>query len=187
MGLAPFHTEIGGQCKIRVFKPQFMSLTAPHPLWTTCGSNSIEINKAVVQARMLSGRYQTHNLAGHWTNNPDGLCLTPGCSPQEKGTLEHFLLLCSPLEHPRLNVIDLASKVAGQNPIVNGLLLDIINNQESSVLVQFLLDCSSMAPVIKLTQMYGIEVLKSLFHLSRSWCYALHRSRMNLLGLPQFI
>ena len=38
------------------FNPNFMSLLRPHPIWTTCGSNPFEVNKAITQARMLLGR-----------------------------------------------------------------------------------------------------------------------------------
>jgi hypothetical protein len=37
------------------FKPEFMSLTKPHPIWTTAGSNPYEVSKAIQQARFLSG------------------------------------------------------------------------------------------------------------------------------------
>ena len=30
------------------FKPEFMSLQSPHPLWTSCGSNSYEICKVII-------------------------------------------------------------------------------------------------------------------------------------------
>ena len=35
------------------FKPDYMSLSRPHPLWTTASSNPYETSKAIVQARML--------------------------------------------------------------------------------------------------------------------------------------
>ena len=38
------------------FKPEYMSLSKPHPIWTTAGSNPHEVSKAVQQARFLSGR-----------------------------------------------------------------------------------------------------------------------------------
>ena len=62
------------------FHPLFMSLSKPHPLWTTASSNPYEVNKAVVQARMLSGRYRTESLSRFWSNNPNGYCLLPHCS-----------------------------------------------------------------------------------------------------------
>ena len=39
---------------LKYFCAEFMSLSKPHPIWTTCGSNLFEIHKAVVQAKMLS-------------------------------------------------------------------------------------------------------------------------------------
>ena len=35
------------------FKPNFMSLSKPHPLWTTCGSNPYEVNKACIHPSSL--------------------------------------------------------------------------------------------------------------------------------------
>ena len=62
------------------FKPLYISLVKPHPIWTTCGSNPIEVNKAVTQARLLSGRYCTDQLARHWSKNREVICLLTGCS-----------------------------------------------------------------------------------------------------------
>ena len=42
---------------LKYFHPEFMSLTKPHPIWSTTGSNPYEISKAIQQARFLSGRY----------------------------------------------------------------------------------------------------------------------------------
>ena len=89
---------------LEYFKPSFMSLSTPHPLWTSAGS-PFEVSKAVVSARMLSGRYRTDRLARHWTpSNPNGLCRLPGCEGHE-GTLQHILLQCSALTEARLKVI----------------------------------------------------------------------------------
>ena len=58
---------------LKYFKAQFMSFSKPHQLWTTCGSNPFEIQIAVIQARILSGRYVTDKLARHWTENKSGM------------------------------------------------------------------------------------------------------------------
>ena len=50
------------------FKPGFMSLNSPHPIWTSANS-PYEVSKAVIAARMLSGRYRTDRLSRHWTND----------------------------------------------------------------------------------------------------------------------
>ena len=73
------------------FQPSFMSLTSPHPLWLNAGS-PFEVSKAVVVARMLSGRYRTDRLTRHWNkDNPHGFCRLPGCL-HEEGNLAHILL-----------------------------------------------------------------------------------------------
>ena len=63
---------------LKYFQLHLMSLRSPHPLWTTAGSNSFEVSKAIVQAQMLSGRYPTDYLSRHWTNR-DGSCSLPSC------------------------------------------------------------------------------------------------------------
>ena len=168
------------------FKPCFMSLHAPHPLWTTCSSNPFEINKAVVQARMLSGRYITDQLSRHWTSNKSGSCLIPGCTNQDVGSVVHLLLHCSALQEPRKKMIDLCLNISEETPVLQGLIQDILHNPDENQLMQLLLDCSVLPSVINITQTYGKELLYPLFYISRNWCYSIHRKRMNLLGLPQY-
>ena len=48
--------------------------------------------------------------------------------------------------------------------------------------VQFLLDCSTMAPVISAVQREGEIVMFKLFKLSRNYCHGLYRARLNLLS-----
>ena len=75
------------------FKPEFHSLSRPHPIIWTPGPNSHEVSKAVVQLKMLSGRYRTAMLTRHWSSNRSGCFPAPGCSTLE--TLEHILVSCS--------------------------------------------------------------------------------------------
>ena len=61
---------------LQYFKPQFMSLLRPHPLWTTCQSNSFEVNKSIAVARLLSGQYRSDWHCRHWSRtNKEGFCL----------------------------------------------------------------------------------------------------------------
>ena len=80
---------------LEYFKPQFMSLQITHPLWTSCGSNSYEICKAIIQAKMLSGRYRTDQLLRHFSDN-DGLCTL--CHQNIPGSIEHLLVQCPVLD-----------------------------------------------------------------------------------------
>ena len=51
---------------LEYFKPSFMSLASPHPMFTTCSSNSFETNKSTCKASFIFGRYKTDCLARHW-------------------------------------------------------------------------------------------------------------------------
>ena len=57
--------EAAALTSIPYFKPQFMSLSSPHPILTSCGSNPFESHKAVLACRMLSGKYLIDRLQRH--------------------------------------------------------------------------------------------------------------------------
>ena len=79
---------------LKYFKPEYMSLTKPHPLWSSAGSNPHEISKAIQQARFLSGRYRSMELTKHWSGTAkDGFCLSSTCINQPE-TTEHILIHC---------------------------------------------------------------------------------------------
>ena len=75
------------------FRPAFSSLTKPHSSLWTAGSNPHEVTKAVIQLKMLSGRYPTESVRKHWSGNRNGWCPSPLCFETEE-TLEHLLLWC---------------------------------------------------------------------------------------------
>ena len=54
---AKYRAEAAPKTSLEYFKPEFCSLLHPHPLWTTCRNNSFEVNKSIVVARLMSGRY----------------------------------------------------------------------------------------------------------------------------------
>ena len=58
---------------LHYLNPAFCSLARPHPILSTPGANPYEVAKAVVQLRMLSGRYK------HWSSNKLGVCQSPSC------------------------------------------------------------------------------------------------------------
>ena len=59
---------------LRFFKPQYMSLTKPHPLFVTAGSSPDKSRMACIQAKMLSGRYRCESLVQYWVSSSNGLC-----------------------------------------------------------------------------------------------------------------
>ena len=168
------------------FNPNFMSLLRPHPIWTTCGSNPFEVNKAITQARMLSGRYITDQLARHWTQNKAGKCLLPGCTQPNIGSLEHVLLECSALNSTRQKMVSLCFNVGNEYLPVKNIIEEALSTKDYKHLMQFLLDCSSLPAVVTLQQVCGSECFYPLFYATRTWCYSIHRKRMDLLGLFQY-
>ena len=120
------------------FKPEFMSLTKPHLIWTTAGSNPYEVSKAIQQARFLSGRYRTENLSKHWSRNKQGYCLSPTCNEQ-KETVEHILIECQAYLECKKKLYSLW--LSSKNPVVYCLILEAVSS-EKDYLLQFFLDCS---------------------------------------------
>ena len=155
-----------------------MSLSFPHPIWTSAGS-PYEVGKAVIAARMLSGRYRTDTLSKHWTrDNPEGYCRLPGCSNQE-GNLVHILLHCPALAASRARMISLW----GAFMVTRPSLFPVIKNYtivEDNLLLQFLLDPSCL-PLVISTNMAVPGTLKHCLYLARTWCYSTHLARSKFL------
>ena len=163
-----------------------MSLTTPHLIWLTCGSNPYEIHKAVIQAKMLSGRYVTDKLSRYWTQNKAGICSIPTCTGQDLGSLEHLLLFCPALSDTRSRMVELWLTVVSEHQDLKSIIYSIMYGQTVETIMQFLLDCSCFPAVISLKQNSGLQLVARLFYLTRSWCYSIHKSRMNKLGLLQY-
>ena len=145
-------------------------------LWTA-GPNPYEVAKAVVQCRMLSGRYRTEMLASHWSSNKHGFCLAPTCMETQE-TLEHILISCPSYDQTRLKLRRLW--LESPSPI-NHLVSSVLTSSPSSMM-QFLLDASTHPQVITLAQLYGDQPLQIVLHLTGSWCFSIHKERARLLG-----
>ena len=168
------------------FKPSFMSLCKPHPIWSSCGPNPWECNKAVTSCRMLSGKYLTDQLQRHWTLNTSGDCLLPACSPRSLGSLEHLLLHCSALRNTREKMIRLSYKVSTESSELANIIITTLNSGDQKGLMQLLLDCTAVPGVIRCTQQSGSQTCDRLLYLGRTWCHSIHRERMTQLGLFRF-
>ena len=169
------------------FQPNYMSLIKPHPLWLTAGASSYEVIKATIQAKMLSGRYRTELFCSHWSQNKAGVCLLSSCNgrfvPED---LPHILRDCPQLEETRLQLKHFTAKYSTN---LHESITDIVQqftDPSHPQNIQFLLDCSSLPVVITLSQQLGGDVLFHLFHISRTWCYSLHRERLKYLGKFKF-
>ena len=158
-----------------------MSLTKCHPLYTTCGSSPWEVEKAVTQPRLLSGRYRLESLTGHWTpGNRDGLCSLHDCwetPSSHKGDVEAFLLTCPSLSTTRIELTISTLRFLHDKP----QLEEIVRQCLVLSPVQFWLDCSTMPAVISAMQSVGDSVLAALFKMTRNYCHRLHVARKKLI------
>ena len=157
-----------------------MSLSSPHPIWTSANS-PFEVRKAVVSARMLSGRYRVEMLCRHWSrSNREGLCRLPGCDGCA-GTVEHLLLHCPALAATRLKLISHWSAFMVSRP----WLLPIVSHHtlgEDNLHMQFLID-ASVLPLVISSSRTSPEILQSCLYLARTWNFAIHLSREKLRKL----
>ena len=166
----------------------FMSLTRTHPIWTSCGSNPFEVHKATVTVKMLAGRYLTDMLQRHWTPNKSGSCLLPACSGNGiPGTLEHLLLDCPSLANKRQALYELAQSICNEHVAIHNVIAHTVLEPKSPInTMQLLLDCTVIPEVIRYSQIFGPMITSRLLYLGRTWCYSIHRERMNLLGLIKY-
>ena len=168
------------------FKTNFYSLSKPHPIWLTAGNNPYEVEKACIQARMLSGRYRTCWLSRHWSGNSSGFCSLPLCSQtsQTPGTLLHILTECEDLSQARLRIFSLWRNFLQDKPALFPIIQKYTLESEPTLYLQFILDCSVLPDIISATQhqQTGPAVLDSLFYLTRTLCFSIHKARLKLLG-----
>ena len=165
---------------LKYFNPQFMSLLKPHPIWTTCSSNTFETNKALLVTKLLSGRYYSDWHTRHWSKtNPHGFCLL--CPPQQvPGTIEHLLVSCNALEEKRKFLISYWDMQSEDSPQLNTLMMNVFSQPPEDI-VQFLLDPTSVPAVIHGCQL-KIFNISDILALTRTFCYGLHRRRLKLTG-----
>ena len=162
-----------------------MSLLSPHPLITTCGSNPYEINKTVIQLKLLSGRYRCDKLLSNFHHSNPPTCQLNCDKPNAVGDIQHLLTDCSTLSTRRTILFEYWDIIASKNP----LCINIINTIKSGPqdqLLQFILDCSTIPDVIRLVESNGEEVLTPLFKMSRTFCYSIHRERLKILNRWRF-
>ena len=157
-----------------------MSLQRPHPLWTTSKSSQYEVNKSIVVARLLSGRYRSDWHVRHWSHaNKEGFCqLCPG--KDIPGTIEHLLVNCGALECKRETLFNFWKQQTEESINLQNLL-NLVLQYNTTEFVQFVLDPSVTPSVIAGCQQ-GLFSLDEVFHLTRTFCYGIHRRRLQLLG-----
>ena len=116
-----------------------------------------------------------------WSKNKLGVCLLSHICSATVENLQHILSACTALQPTRDNLMKFTEDYCQKFPIIKELVLSLCM-QSSPLFCQFLLDCSSFPTVIKAVQLHGDEIIHHLFHITRSWVYTLHKTRLKLLG-----
>ena len=164
------------------FHPQYMSLTCPHPVWTTAGSNPYQVVMSTIQASMMTGRYRTEALRSHWSPGNSGYCQAPSCRELYcHEDLQHILAVCGSLEPTRIRLADFTTKYCQNYPEIQLITQEYCNPTHANF-CQFLVDCSALPTIILAQQRLGPSVHHHLFRITRTWCYCLHKARLQILG-----
>ena len=179
-----FSLKAGLLPSLQYLKPQFLTLSSPHPLWTSLDNNPYQAKAARIQAILLSGKYRSERLCRYWSHNKEGFCLLQPCKNlRVYEDIEHIFIQCGGLtsERRRLETFtkDFLSDKPVLQPIVNTYLL---KTTDSYLRMQFFLDCSVLPLVISTFQTYGVIIHQQLFRISRTWCRSLHVARLKALG-----
>ena len=113
------------------FRPQYMSLVSPHPVWSSAGSSPSKVTMATIQAQMLSGRYKTESLCSKWKPECTGICLlSPLCSSSPED-LKHILQDCMALIPIRENLLRFTGRYCENLPNISSIIfyfLDLSNS-----------------------------------------------------------
>ena len=167
-------------------RPDFLPLgQGPHPLWWTCRSSPSSVRAATVQAKMISGRYRSCWLRRHWTQE-SGACRLPGCN-MTPGDVAHILSgECPALQHALAQELINIQQLLCPHPLLLPPVMAALQCEKEKM-TTFILDPSTDPAVINLVQLHGHNVLFPLFSVSRAWVWAVHRTRMRLLGLERYL
>ena len=165
---------------LQYFVPSLHSLSEPHPVWTTAGSNIYECHKSVLLARMMSGRFRTEYLSRHWSSNKQGYCLLATCR-EAVGDLEHLLITCPGLEEVRMKMRYMMLTKTQKLVPLNTLVLNILLSPPKTQL-QFFMEPLAFTEILELHRVYGQAVLSLVFYCVRTYVYYVYRHKQLLLG-----
>ena len=172
-------SEAAAMRSLIYFNPHVHSLTTPSRIWSSAKSTPLETTKAVVVARIVSGRYRCESFCRHWTNS-NGYCLAPTCN-NVVGDVEHLLISCPALNSVRIKMIKMwEDKTVNLFPELFTTILRI-KTLSPPYKVQFLLSPFCFPEVIALGQAYGQELIDHACYLTRTYVYYLHKEKQRII------
>ena len=160
------------------FHPSSFSIGRPSMLWVYSKHHPFESAKAIVVAKMLSGRYRTDWFKRHWSDNKDGYCLAPTCK-MIPGDLAHMFVSCPSIQSVKKNMKQIwLQKTSSCPPLA--LFLDRMWTVLPETFLQFILDPSRFYEVAKLCEVFGPVVFSQIMYLTRSYAFYIDRFNRNL-------
>ena len=184
-----WHTKLSSEASakksLKFLKCAFLPLGHPHMLWESCSGSPRALQSAIIQARLLSGRYRCDYLVSKWSNS-DGSCRLPGCHTFP-GDSSHLLSgTCPALRRTLILSLKNSLDTLAAHPLLLDLVKNIISSSSSEAWVAFILDPSTNPAAIKLMQDLGKKFIWPLFRLSRTYIWAMHKQRSRFLGIKPF-
>ena len=150
----------------------------PHPLWISCQGSRTAIEAAIIQARILTGRYRDDYLTSKFSPYKTGHCSMCGFYP---GTVSHYLSGHCPLLSQQLQLsLDYSLTLLSTTPFLLPPVLSALQYDVEDW-ASFILDPGSNHMVIKIKQSYGHEAVWPLYRLSRAYIRCMHRERMKFM------
>ena len=92
-------SECSSYSSLSYFTPSSCSVSSPHPIIKYCGSSFHRTSKAVLQIKLLSGRYRLQYLRSKFYPTTSPNCVL--CSQSTPETISHFVIYCPSLDPAR--------------------------------------------------------------------------------------
>ena len=163
---------------LKYFKPHYMSLSRPHPMWLIA-DNSYKVNKCITVARMLSGKFCCGTLIRHFYPHVSGIC---ELCYEALEDLPHILVPhCPRLKEKAGHLLAAARAMLAVSELTADIFNTHITSKDDHEKVQFFLDPSSFPDVIA-TEQNQKGTLALLLGVTTTWCHSLNRTRIKLIG-----
>ena len=171
--------DIEQKRSLRFLRGNFLPLgKGPHPLWLSCGDSESAIEAAIINAKILSGRYRDDYLISKWNSNTSGCCMSKNCS-FFPGDVTHYLSgNCSALSSQLNLTLTCSLNILSHFPY---LVEPVISARRKSAeeWAAFLLNPITNPQLIKISQEFDPTAIWPVFRLTRAYIWTMHRERMN--------
>ena len=137
----------------------------------SAAADNYSLNKLVVVARMLSGRFRCGSLVWHFSPSETGICKL--CKTETED-IEHILLpKCPPLLEKKQQLLQYARESLK-------FFEKAFSDTKLEKTIKFLLD-PSVYPEVILGNQNDDRTFTLLLKITSTWCYSLYRVRAKLL------